>query len=178
MDNPFSGLPPNLTPNPPPSMPEAPGPSNAAASMSPFSQPQDMAQIIAQLNLDRPLKLYIPDREKYSGWEFRIINSSSQEIAAAHNKGFRQVTQPELVALFSDLVAGTDKEGKAMRPLLFAREKAVGEHVRQRHRKQLAGLYAGMDPRNKDFSGKYTGNVDPKDGTRGDFSGMGLRIRY
>lgn len=174
---PFPGVTPNLIPNPPPDMPDAPGPGDATASLSPFSEPQDPESIIRQLQLDRPLKLYIPNRERYPGHEFRIINSNPQEIADAHNKGFRQVTQPELTTLFDSLVAGTDKEGKAFRPLLFAREKPVGDHVRKRHRQQLASLYAGMDPRNKDLSGKYTGNVDARDGTEAKFSGDALKIR-
>ena len=179
MNTPFpgAGISPNLIPNQPLDMPDAPGPGDAAASLSPFSEPQDVDSIISQLVLDRPLKLYIPDRDKYPGWEFRIINSIPQEIAAAHNKGFRQVTEAGLTKLFDDLVAGTDKEGKAFRPLLFARPKAVGDHIRKQHRKQLQSLYAGMDPRNKDLNGKYTGNVDEQGGTKGQFSGPGFRIR-
>lgn len=176
---PDAGLTPNLVPNPPPHMPEAPGAGDAAAAMSPFSEAQDVDSIIAQLQLDRPLKLYIPDRERYPEWEFRIINSIPQEIADANNKGFRQVTDPDLVGLFDNLCAGTDKTGKAFRPLLFARSTKVGEHVRKRHRAQLQSLYAGMDPRNKDLGAlsKYAGNVGAKDGTEGKFSGAALRIR-
>jgi len=175
--SPFPGMSPNLIPNPPPAMPEAPGPGDATASLSPFNEPQNIDSIMAQLMLDRPLKLYIPDKEKYPGWEFRIINSIPQEIADAHNKGFRQVTDPELSKLFDDLVAGTDKTGKAFRPLLFARAKAIGDHIRKRNRQMLQSLYAGMDPRNKDMSGKYTSSVGDKDGTKGQFSGPGFRIR-
>jgi hypothetical protein len=158
-------------------MPEAPGPGDATAALSPFSEPQNIDSIMAQLVLDRPLKLYIPNREKYPDWEFRIINSIPQEIADANNKGFRRVDDPELSGLFDDLVAGTDKTGKAFRPLLFARSRVVGEHIRKQNRKKLQSLYAGMDPRNKDLGGKYTGNVDEKDGTKGQFSGAGFRIR-
>ena len=75
--------------------------------------------------------------------------------------------------LFRDLVAGTDKDGKAFRPILVARPKAVGDHIRKRYRFQLASLYAGMDPSNKDLSGKYTYNVDAKDGTKGNSRGPG-----
>jgi hypothetical protein len=172
-----AGLAPNLIPNPPLDMPDAPGPGDATASLSPFSEPQDVDSIIAQLVLDRPLKLYIPNREKYPGWEFRIINSIPQEIADAQNKGWKQVTDPELAKLFNDLVAGTDKEGKAFRPLLFSRPKAVGDHIRRQNRQKLQSLYAGMDPRNKDLDGKYTGNVGDKDGTKGSFTGAGWKIR-
>jgi len=179
MNTPFpgAGMTPNLIPNPPPDMPSAFGPGDAGASMSPFSEPQDVDSIISQLQLDRPLKLYIPDRDRYPQWEFRIINSIPQEIADANNKGFRQVTDPDLVKLFENLCAGTDKEGKAFRPLLFARSTKVGEHVRRRNRMQLQSMYAGMDPRNKDLSGRYTGNVTDRDGTKGDFSGAALRIK-
>jgi hypothetical protein len=176
-DNPFQGLPPNLIPNPPG---EIPGPSeagDAVARLSPFSEALDVDAIIANLTLDRPLKLYIPNKERYPEYEFRIINSIPHEIADAHNKGFREVTDPELSALFTDLVAGTDKQGKAFRPLLVARPKKVGDHIRRRNRIQLQSLYAGMNPANKDLSGKYTENVDAKSGTKGIFTGDGWRIK-
>lgn len=175
--NPHAGTPDFLKPNPPAALPEAPGAGNAMAGQSPFSEALDADQIIANLTLDRPLKLFIPNREKFPDWEFRIINSIPGEIADAHNKGFKEVTDPDIVGLFRDLVAGTDKDGKAFRPILCARPKAVGEHVRKRHRMQLASLYAGMDPANKELNGKYTANVDAKDGTKGQFSGPGFRIR-
>lgn len=175
--NPFEGLNPALMPHPPADIPEAPAPGNATASMSPFSEALDVDQIIANLTLDRPLKLYIPNKEKYPDWEFRIINSIPGEIADAHNKGFKEVSDPEIVGLFRDLVAGTDKDGKAFRPILCARPKKVGDHVRKRSRMQLQSLYAGMDPKNKELSGKYTSNVDPKDGTKATFEGAGWRIR-
>jgi hypothetical protein len=174
---PGSGLTPNLIPNPAPNMPDTPGPGDATVALSPFNEPQNIDSIMAQLVLDRPLKLYIPHREKYSEWEFRIINSIPQEIADANNKGFRHVTDPELSKLFDDLVAGTDKTGKAFRPLLFARSKVVGEHIRKQYRQKLQSIYAGMDPRNKDFSGKYTSSVDEKNGTKGQFTGAGFQIR-
>lgn len=167
-NNPFPGdlgLPPHLVPNPPSAIPEAPGPQDATAKLSPFTEEQDPDQIIAQLMIDRPLKLWIPDKEQYPEWEFRIINSIPQEIAAAQNKGFRPVTDPKLTALFDSLVAGTDKTGAAFRPLLFARARKVGEVVRNRQREQLRSLYAGMDPANKQFDSKYGSQVDKKDGT-------------
>lgn len=175
--NPNGGLSPNLIPNPPGEIPEAPGAGDATATLSPFSEAQDIDSIISRLVLDRPLKLYIPNRERYPEYEFRIINSIPHEIADAHNKGYKQVSDPELVKLFVDLVAGTDKDGKAYRPILCARPKKVGEHIRRRNRMQLASLYAGMDPKQKDLSGKYTMNVDPRDGTKGEFSGAHWRIR-
>lgn len=177
-DNPFqSGLAPNLVPNPPGEIPAAPGAGDAMAQLSPFNEPQDVDNIIKNLTLDRPLKLFIPNRERYPDWEFRIINSIPHEIADAHNKGFKEVSDPELSALFRDLVAGTDKDGKAFRPLLCARPKQVGEHIRKRHRMQLQSLYAGMDPQNKEFSGKYTDNAGTVGGTKGQFSGPAFRIR-
>lgn len=176
--NPFQGLPPNLVPNPPAGIPEAPGAGNAMAGQSPFSEPLDVDAIIANLTLDRPLKLFIPNRERYPGWEFRIINSIPGEIADAHNKGFREVTDPDIVGLFKDLVAGSDKEGKAFRPILCARPKQVGDHVRRRHRMQLQSLYAGMDPRNKVINSKYAENVTTgNDASKGSFTGDGWRIR-
>lgn len=168
---------PFLSANPPGEIPEAPGAGNAMFSQSPFSEPLDIDKIIANLTLDRPLKLTIPNREKYPDWEFHIINSIPGEIADAHNKGFKEVTDPEIVGLFRDLVAGTDKEGKAFRPILCARPKAVGEHVRRRHRMQLQSLYAGMDPKNKEFNSAYAEKVDAQAGTKGQFTGAGWNIR-
>lgn len=179
-DEPFTfpqGLAPNLIPNPPAPIPEAPGPGDAMQSVSPFSEPLNVDAIIKNLVLDRPLKLYIPNKEKYPDFEFRIINSVPREISDAHNKGFREITDPILVNLFSGLVAGTDKDGKAFRPLLFARPKKVGDIVRRRNRQQLQALYAGMDPKNRDLGGKYTQNVDAKDGTFLNRVGDTWRIR-
>lgn len=173
--NPFEGLAPNLKPNPPSEIPEAP--SARMASPSPFLEPQDVDQIIANLTLDRPLKLFIPNRDRFPDWEFRIINSIPAEIADAHNKGFQQVTDPETSALFVNLVSGTDKDGKAFHPLLCARPKKVGDHIRERQRMQLASLYAGMDPKHKEFPSKYAGTVDAKDGTFLQREGAPWRIR-
>jgi hypothetical protein len=178
MSNLFPGLTPNLIPNPPGEIPEAPGPGDAMkASGSPFSEAQDIYSIIAGLTLDRPLKLFVPKREDYPEWDFRIINSIPQEMADAHNKGWREVTDANLTMLFNDLVAGTDKVGKAYRPILMSRPKAVTAHIAKEYRKQLQSTYAGMDPANKELQGRYTSNVDAKDGTKGDFSGAGFRIR-
>lgn len=176
--NPFQGLPPNLVPNPPGEIPSALDTGDAMKNSSPFSEVQDVDAIIAALTLDRPLKLYIPDRHLYPEYEFRIINSIPQEIADAHNKGFREVTDEKLTSLFTDLVAGTDKTGKAFRPLLYARPKAVGNHVRRETRKQLASIYAGMDPTNKDMQSKYAENITSgKDASKGSFEGNAWRIR-
>jgi hypothetical protein len=183
MDSPFNpgpfapGIAPNLIPNPPGAVPEAQAPRDAVASLSPFSEPQDVDSIIKNLTLDRPLKLYIPNRDKYPDWDFRIINSIPSEIAAAHNKGWKEVSDPELTGLFNDLVAGTDKTGKPFRPILCARPRAVTQHVKERNRMQLRSLYAGMDPTNKDLGGKYTKNVDHRDGTSAQFDGPAWRIK-
>jgi hypothetical protein len=177
-NSPFTpGLPPNLVPNPPGEIPEAQTSGDAMANMSPFREALDVDAIIANLTLDRPLKLFIPNRDKMPDYEFRIINSIPQEIAAAHNKGWREVTNPELASLFQDLVAGTDKAGHAFRPILMSRPKRIGDIVRKRHRAELASLYAGMDPMNKELGGKYTAGVDKKDGTFLNREGSGWRIR-
>lgn len=173
--DPFGGLNPALMPHPPAATPEAPGAGDAMANLSPFKEALDVDAIIANLTLDRPLKLFIPNKEKYPDWEFRIINSIPAEIADAHNKGWKEITDPELTKLFVDLVAGTDKDGKAFRPILCARPKKVGEHVQRRHRMQLRSLYAGMDPSNKEFSSKYVENE--KNVTKGRFDGDGWRIK-
>lgn len=175
--NPAAGLTPNLVPNPPGEIPEARGAGDAVAVLSPFSEAQDVDAIIKQLMLDRPLKLYIPNRDQYPEYEFHFINSIPQEIADAHNKGWKEVTDEKLAGLVNDLVAGTDKNGKAFRPMLMARPKAVGDHIRKQKRLQLQSLYAGMDPKNKDMNGKYTSNVDKHAGTGAQFEGPAWRIK-
>jgi hypothetical protein len=175
--NPFDGLSPNLVPHPPAEIPEAQASGDAMANLSPFREALEVDTIIANLTLDRPLKLFVPNRDKMPDWEFRIINSIPQEIADAHNKGWREITNPEMANLFQDLVAGTDKTGKAFRPMLMSRPKKIGEIVRKRHRAELASLYAGMDPKNKEMGGKYTAPVDAKDGTFLNREGSGWRIR-
>jgi hypothetical protein len=175
--NPFAGIPDALKPNPPTGIPEPQTAGDAMARALPFKEALDVDEIIKNLTLDRPLKLYIPSKFKHPDYEYRIINSIPQEIADAHNKGFREVTNPDAAALFNELVAGTNKDGKAFRPILVARPKVVGEHIRKRYRVQLASLYAGMDPSNKDLAGKYTDNVDAKGGTKGQFTGAGFRIK-
>lgn len=147
------------------------------ASASPFKEALNVDEIIKNLTLDRPLKLFIPNKEKYPEYEFRIINSIPAEIADAHNKGWKEVTDPELTKLFVELVAGTDKDGKAFRPILCSRPKKVGDYIRKRNRIQLASLYAGMDPTNKEFNSKYAERVDEKGLSKGQFSGAGFRIR-
>lgn len=171
------GLPENLKPHPPAAMPEAPGAGDAVAQLSPFTEAQSIDDIFKQLVLDRPLSLYIPNREKYTQHDFRIINSIPKEIAAAHNLGWREVTDPELSGLFVDLVAGSDKTGKMYRPVLCARPKQITAHIQKNQRQQLASLYAGLDPTNKDFDSKYADRVGAKDGTFLQRSGAPWRIR-
>jgi hypothetical protein len=171
------GLSPNLIPNPPGAIPEAPEVGDALKNLSPFTEAIDVDAIIANLILDRPLKLFIPNRERYPEFQFRIINSIPQEIAAAHNKGYREVTDPELSKLFDHLVAGTDKTGKQYRPILMARPTAVAQHIQRRHRGALKSIYAGMDPKNKEFNSQYAERVDDKSLTYGKFTGDGWRIR-
>jgi len=153
--SPFAGLSENLIPNPPPEMPQAPAAGDAMANLSPFKDVLDVDAIIKNLTLDRPLTLYIPNREKYPEFQFRIINDVPQEKAEANRKGWRQVDDPELVELFQDKVSGIDKTGKIMRPILMARPKQIGEIVAKRHRQALRDLYAGMDPTTKQFNSKY-----------------------
>jgi hypothetical protein len=158
--SPFGGLAPNLIPNPPADMPEAPGAGDAMVSLSPFSKPQDVDSIIASLTLDRPLTLYIPNREKYPNYQFRIINDTPQEMAEAQRKGWMPVDDQELIKLFQDKVSGIDKTGKITRPLLMARSKQIGEIVAKRYRQMLHDLYQGMDPAKKQFNSKYV-NIKP-----------------
>jgi hypothetical protein len=178
-DFPGSGLAPNLIPNPPADIPEAPGVNDATAKLSPFKEAQDVDSIIKNLTLDRPLALYIPNQEKYPEFQFHIINDTPTEMADALRKGWQPVDDPELKMLFDSKVSGTDKTGKITRPLLMARSKRVGEIVAKRHRQTLHDLYQGMDPRNKQFNSKYadTQTVINSGDTKGKFSGAGWNIK-
>jgi len=171
-----SGIAPNLIPNPPGEIPEAPGAGDAVKNLSPFKEALDVDAIVKNLVLDRPLKLFVPGREKYPDFEFRIINSTPREMADAKNKGWQPVTDDELSKLFVDLVAGTDEQGKAFRPILMARPKQVGDMIRKRTRQQLASLYGGMDPTKKDIGGKYAKRVDGVGLTEGTFENMRIRV--
>jgi hypothetical protein len=183
MDAPFinhaTGIAPNLIPNPPGEIPEAPGAGDATARLSPFQEAQDVDAIIKALVLDRPLKLYIPNRDKYPDWDFRIINSIPREMAEAQNKGWKPIDAPELVELFTGLVAGTDEFGKAFRPVLMARPKAVTKVIQKRNRQQLASLYAGMDPSRTELKGggKYAKLAPEHAGTAASFEGGFWQIR-
>jgi hypothetical protein len=178
-NNPFEGLAPNLVPNPPAAMPEAPSAGDAMAKLSPFKEAQDIDSIIKSLTLDRPLTLYIPNRERYPDWQFRIINDTPTELAEALRKGWKQVDDPELTNLFESKVSGTDKTGKITRPLLMARSKQVGEIVAKRHRQTLQDLYRGMNPETKQFNSKYADTKGPINSgdTAGKFGGQGWNIK-
>lgn len=178
-DSPFASLAPNLIPNPPAEIPEAPSAGDATERLSPFKEAQDVDSIIKSLTLDRPLTLYVPNREKYPEWQFRIINDTPTEMAEALRKGWQPVDNPELVSLFESKVSGTDKTGKITRPLLMARSKQIGEVIAKRHRQTLHDLYQGMDPANKQFNSKYADTQGPvaRGETKGQFSGQGWRIK-
>jgi hypothetical protein len=179
MSNPFESLAPNLIPNPPAEIPEAPQAGDAVASLSPFKEAQDVDSIIKNLTLDRPLALYIPNREKYPEYQFHIINDTPTEMAEALRKGWQRVDDPKLTELFESKVSGTDKTGKITRPVLMARSKQVGEIVAKRNRQTLHDLYKGMDPKNKQFNSKYadTQTVINSGDTKGQFSGAGWKIK-
>ncbi len=171
---PGAGLSPHLIPNPPADMPQAPGAGDAMATLSPFSQPQDVASIISQLTLDRPLTLYIPNREKYPNFQFRIINDTPQEMADAQRKGWQPADDPELIRLFQDKVSGIDKTGKITRPVLMARSKEIGAIVDKRHREMLRDLYLAMDPKTKTINNKYA-EIDAGN-TKGQFSFARIKV--
>lgn len=172
------GIAPNLLSNPPAERPEAPGAGDAMAGLSPFKEALDVDEITRNLVLDRPLKLYIPNRQDYPEYEFRIINSVPSEMGDAQNKGWKPVTDEKLTALFENLVSGKDEFGKAYRPILMGRPKAVGDIIRKRTRATLASVYAGMDPRKRELDGKYTENIQSGPGaSKGSFSGDGWKIR-
>lgn len=178
--NPNAGLAPNLIPTPPAAMPEAPGAGDAMQSLSPFAKPQDVDQIINQLSIDRPLPLFIPNREKYPNYQFHIINDTPQEMAAALRRGWQPVDDPELVKLFADKVSGSTKEGRITRPVLMGRDRRIGDHEDRLKRAKLDEQNKGLDPRNKSFGSKYvdTSLTINSGDTKGRFEGTGMgRIR-
>lgn len=174
--DPHAGIAPNLIPTPPAAMPEVPGMVDATASLSPFQDVQDVDQIIAQLSLDRPLPLFIPNRERYKGYQFHIINDTPTEMAAALRRGWRAVDDPELVKLFADKVSGSDKTGKITKPILMARDRRIGDHEDRLKRAKVDELRAGMDPKNRQFNSKYVDEsltINSGD-TKGVFRGAGM----
>ena len=176
---PTGGLPENLIPNPPAEMPEAPEANDATASLSDANGAQEVDDIIANLTLNRELPLYIPEREKHPTKSFHIINDTPQELAAAMRLHWKPVTDPHLIALFEGKVSGVDKTGKITRPVLMERDKRITDAYDKLKRQQLHDMYAGMDPRNKQFNSKYadTEAVINAGTTKGQFSGAGWRIK-
>lgn len=176
---PTGGLSENLVPNPPADVPEAPGMDDATASLSEASDAQDVDNIIASLTLNRELPLYIPEREKYQHKSFHIINDTPQELAAAMRIHWKPCTDPHLLALFESKVSGVDKTGKIMKPILMERDARITAAYDKLKRQQLHDMYAGMDPRNKQFNSKYadTEAVINAGTTKGQFSGAGWRIK-
>lgn len=174
-----TGLPENLTPHPPADMPEIPGPGDAMAALSPFAEPLDEEQIIASLDLRRPLPLYVPHRDRYPQHDFHIINDQPQEYAKASRQGWSVADQHDLKNAFEGKVSGTDRTGKIMKPVLMGRSKKITEILEKRERQQLHDMYQSMDPRNKQFNSKYadTEAVINSGTTRGQFSGAGWRIK-
>jgi hypothetical protein len=174
-----TGIAENLIPNPPADIPEAPEFPDATASLSDGSDAQDVDSIIAGLTLNRPLPLYIPNREKHLNKSFHVINDNPQELAEAMRMHWRPVTDPGMLALFEGKVSGVDKTGKIMKPMLMERDIRITHAYDKLKRQKLHDMYAGMDPRNKQFNSKYadTEAVINSGTTKGQFSGAGWRIK-
>jgi hypothetical protein len=169
----------NLIPHPPADIPETPDVNDAVASAPDTPEAQEINDIIAGLTLNRELPLYIPEREKYKHKSFHIINDTPQELAAAMRIHWKPVTDPYLLSLFEGKVSGVDKTGKIMKPLLMERDIRITQAYDKLKRQQLHDMYAGMDPRNKQFNSKYadTEAVINAGTTKGSFSGAGWRIK-
>lgn len=176
---PTGSLPENLVPHPPADIPEAPDVNDAVAAAPDTPEAQEINDIIAGLTLRRELPLYIPEREKYKNKSFHIINDVPQELAAAMRIHWKPVTDPHLLSLFEGKVSGVDKTGKIMKPMLMERDIRITQAYEKLGRQQLHDMYAGMDPRNKQFNSKYadTETVINAGTTKGQFSGAGWRIK-
>lgn len=176
---PTGGISENLVPNPPADIPAVPEINDAMASVPDAIEAQNVDDIIASLTLNRPLPLYIPEREKYMNKSFHIVNDNPQEIAEAMRIHWKPVTDLKLLALFEGKVSGVDKTGKIMRPILMERDARITAAYDKLKRQQLHDMYLGMDPRNKPFNSKYadTEPVINAGVTKGQFSGAGWRIK-
>jgi hypothetical protein len=176
---PTGSLPENLVPNPPTDIPVTPEMPDAMSMLADGNNPQDVDSIIASLTLERPLPLYIPNRERYPEKSFHIINNTPQEMAEAMRSHWRPVTDPRLLALFEGKVSGVDKTGKITVPILMERDIRITQAYDRLKRQKLHDMYAGMDPRNKQFNSKYadTEAVINAGTTKGQFSGAGWRIK-
>ncbi len=176
---PTGGIAENLVPNPPLNIPEAPAFNDPLASLQDASMPQEVADIIASLTLKRELPLYIPEREKHMDKSYHIINDTPQELAAAMRQHWKPCTDQSMIALFEGKVSGIDKTGKITKPMLVERDVRITWAYDKLKRQQLHDMYAGMDPRNKQFNSKYadTEAVINSGATKGNFSGAGWRIK-
>lgn len=170
---PSGGLPENLVPNPPADIPEPVEPGNAMEAVSPFSEPQNYESVVESLSLNRPLPLFIPNRDRYKEHDFHVINDSPQEYAAAARLGWQVADHYELKKNFEGKVSGIDKTGKITKPVLMARDKRITELLAKRQRQSLHDMYEAMDPRNKQFNSKYadTEAVINAGTTKGQFTG-------
>lgn len=176
---PTGGLSENLIPNPPADIPEAPEAGDAMASLPDTPEEQDIKDIIANLTLERPLPLYIPEREKYADKSFHIINDDPQELAEAMRFHWKPTTNPRLLALFEGKVSGVDKTGKIRRPMLMERDIRITYAYDKLKRQRLHDMYQGLDPRTRQFNSKYadTEAVINAGTTKGQFSGAGWKIK-
>jgi hypothetical protein len=176
---PTGGLPENLVPNPPSPIPEAPEVNDATAAMADAPDAQEINDIIANLTLNRELPLYIPNRDKHPEKSYHIINDNPQELAAAMRIHWKPCTDPHMIALFEGKVSGVDKTGKIMKPVLMERDARITAAYDKLKRQQLHDMYAGLDPRNRQFNSKYadTEAVINSGTTKGQFSGAGWRIK-
>jgi hypothetical protein len=176
---PTGSLPENLIPHPPADIPEAPNVNDATAAAPDTPEAQEINDIIAGLTLRRELPLYIPEREKYLHKSFHIINDNPQELAEAMRFHWKPCTDTHMKELFEGKVSGVDKTGKIMRPMLMERDARITAAYDKLKRQQLHDMYAGMDPRNKQFNSKYADTeVTSNAGiTKGQFSGAGWRIK-
>jgi hypothetical protein len=180
--NPFvpsGGLSENLIPHPPADIPATPEMPDAMAFLVDSNGAQDIDSIIASLSLDRPLPLYIPERERHPHKSFHIINDDPQELAEAMRFHWRPTTDPRMLALFEGKVAGVGKTGNIRKPILMERDVRITAAYDKLKRQKLHDMYQSMDPRNKQFNSKYadTEAVINAGTTKGQFSGAGWRIK-
>ena len=98
---PDASLPPNLFPHAPLPQPEAPGPGDIA-SLSPFAEPeaQDHDSIIKQLVLDRPLKLYIPNKDLGYGLLLTAYTDDPANATAEHIQQAVDGSIPQVAPMF------------------------------------------------------------------------------
>jgi len=148
------------------------------ASASPFKEALDVDEIIQKSDARQAAKVVHPEQRKNT-------RNTSSGLSTAFRTKLQTPTirvsrkspnrkWPHYSAILSPAPIKTARRSV---PILVARPKAVGDHIRKALPRAARQSVRRHGPSNKDLAGKYTSNVDAKDGTKGQFTGAGFRIK-